>query len=330
MQIMIPLEGTSVTGLQAKELMGLTVNSINELSDSDSQSFEKFYEELYTRAVRSLAVDAQKILSGFYRFEDGDYVNGKFNINRKIATQETSEFNNAQATLSPSITLRGYLSMYSSLVINWVEFFVLSANVPTGLTNVTVVVTDNVTGQILEQKQFPIAIKKQKNRLATNFYISGSYTDITVSIAIPNTSPALDIAQTTQILYANGTWVMKDLSCNCPLGSGYYMGVYQTEPGLNVQFNIICDLFRFIEYNFALFQFPLYYSIGREFMKERVASDRINQYTVLTIDRANQLLAAYEKDYLAALSTLRDIDSVAEDMNCFTCKKPVFSNTLLP
>jgi len=332
MTILIPLDKnvSSVSGLYACELFGLTVNSINELSDSDVESFEKFYEEIYVRAFRALTVDAQKILSGFHRFDDGSTINGKFNINRKIATQETSQFVSGVASSTPAITLRGYLSMYSSLVINWVEFFVLSANVPTGLTNVNVLITDNVTGAIISTQTFPITLKKGKNKIPTNFYVNGSYTDITISIAVPVTSPAVEIAQTTQLLYANGTWIMKDLSCNCPLGSGYYMGVYQTEPGLNIQFVIVCDLTRFIEYNFPLFQFPLYYSIGREFMKERVTSDRINQYTVLTIDRANQLLAVYEKDYVNALTTLRDIDSVSEDMNCFNCKQPVFSSNLLP
>jgi len=330
MEILIPLEGVSPTGLQAKELMGLTVNSINELSDSDVDSFEKFYDELYVRAFRALAVDVQKVLSGFYRLEDGSFINGKFNINRKVATQETSQFIDAQATLTPSITLRGYLSMYSSLVINWVEFFITSATVPTSATAITVTIIDNVSGSQIAQGTYPTILKKGINRINTAINVSGSYTDITIQINVPVTSPAVDLAQTTQLLYANGTWVVKDLSCNCPLGSGYYMGVYQTEPGLNVQFNIICDIYRFIEYNFALFQYPLYYSIGREFMKERVASDRINQYTALTIDRANQLLAAYEKDYINALTTVRDVDSVTEDMNCFACKKPVFSSNLLP
>jgi hypothetical protein len=330
MEILIPLEGVSPSGLQAKELMGLTVNSVNELSDSDVQSFEKFYEELYTRALRALAVDAQKILSGFYRFEDGNIINGKFNINRKVATQETSQFIDAPATLTPSITLRGYLSMYSSLVINFVEFFVTSSVIPTGLTPINVSIIDNVTGNVIAQSNYPTQLKKGRNRINTLINISGSYTDITIVANVPVTSPVVDLAQTSQILYANGTWIMKDLSCNCPLGSGFYMGVYQTEPGLNVQFTIICDLFRFIDHNFPLFQFPLYYSIGREFMKERIASDRINQYTAITIDRANQLLAAYEKDYLNALVTLRDIDSVTEDMNCFACKRPVFSSNLLP
>jgi hypothetical protein len=92
----------------------------------------------------------------------------------------------------------------------------------------------------------------------------------------------------------------------------------------------VCDIGKFIDYNFALFKYSLYYSIGREFMKDRIATDRINQYTVLTMDRATQLLEAYEKDYTNSLLALHDVNAINEDNFCWECKKGLTTLKLLP
>jgi hypothetical protein len=325
MLILIPLEGPSATGLQAKELMGLTVNSINELADSDVTNFEKFYDELYLRAYRALLSDAQKILSGFYKYPDGTYVSGKFNFNKKISTLETSEFISvlqgnagyagARITWPPS--------QYSVANVGIVNVFIKTLQSP---SIVTLRIYDNtldpLLGGLLYEKEFPV--NAGLNSLPVFFNVN------TVDFSI-----LIDLAdqvfyQSKQKFYYNGEWIDQDISCSMPCAGGAMISYQINGGGVNAFVTALCSLERFIEQNFALFQFQLYYSIGREFMKERITSDRVNQYTVISLERATQLLTLYETDYVNALDSLRSINQIPEDFQCFNCKSVLSTKNLLP
>ena len=151
-EILIPLEGVSPTGLQAKELMGLTVNAINELTDSDASTFQKYYEELYLRSYRALEVDAQKILSGFYTLPDGTYINGKFNINRKVGTLLTGRFLDQLQTDNGLAGVNVYWtpSLYNALNVQYVYINVTEVINST----VSIVIVDNLTGLPLSVTNF--------------------------------------------------------------------------------------------------------------------------------------------------------------------------------
>ncbi len=342
MDILIPLEGTSISGLQAKELMGLTVYSINELSDSDSASFNKFYEELYARAWRALQVDAQKILSGFYKLPEGEIVNGKFNINAKVTTLETSEY--IPETLSPLdggnmvawLYLKNSLSLYSEMYINWLEVYLIGSATLTAGSAVVEIYDMNFASQSskLFSKTFssltiPPGVP-YRFQLGFKTFSTTDYIGIKITITPPSASYKL--ASTKQAIWPNGNMVDDDLSCQCNIGSSpYWVQATQGTPsGINASVSIKCSLDRFIDLNFPLFALPLYYSIGREFMKDRIASDRVNEYTVITTERAEQLIEQYQKDYVNAVSNIRGINSIDEDGVCFSCNRPVYSTNLIP
>jgi hypothetical protein len=326
MEILIPLEGESLTGLQAKELMGLTVNSVNELSDSDAKSFKDFYSELYGRAVRRLEMDVQKILSGFYRFDDGQVVRGRFNFNAKFQTVLTSEFTPGIGSITPAIRVQSFLSMYSAIVVNYVEVNCLqtSGNSQT----ILIKLTDNNTGLQLT-KTFTQSLVIGRNQFPLMLTIPVRWLDFTVSIEIIGSPSEIDLSNTTQLL-SNGSSFFSKGWCRCQCGSSGWIGIYQQSSGLNVSLTGVCSIPRFIELNVSLFKYALLYSIGVEYMKDRVATDRVNEYTVLTVERADQLMDLYEKDYLAALDTLRDIRSIPEDFDCFECKRELSTVNLLP
>lgn len=317
--ILIPLEGASPTGLEAKTLMGLTVNSINELSDSDVMDFEQFYDELYGRAYKALLVDAQKILSGFYTYPDGVRISGKFNINQKITSLETSNFLSVpQALVGPGgIEFRWWPSLYSVANVGYVEVYIDSLISSPALLTISIIDNDKTLANEIYTKDFTVEVGL--NRLPV-------FQDVTVR----DFSVLANLSQ-HQIFQTENKFWTNDGFCKTPCAGGSYILANQVNGGgLNVFLTGYCSLDRFIEANFRLFQYQLYYGIGREFMKERVASDRINSYTVITIDRATQLLTAYEKDYVNSLDSLRDINSVSEDGLCFNCRSVVSSSNLLP
>jgi hypothetical protein len=327
MEILIPLEGPTPSGLQAKELMGLTVYSINELSDSDVQNFNKFYEELYLRAYRALVVDLQKILSGFYTYPDGTRVAGRFQLNKKLLAIDTSVFTKEVVSVAPAVTVQSSISEYSALSVDWAEIVFNTPGVVSPPLGVSIQITDNNTAKVVYTSPVYFIDKPvQAIRLPIYFNLFWE-TNFTVQVIYDGAPP--EILTTSQKYYTDGQWIKEAVSCRCPCGNGDIV-ITQTTPGLNVHLSGFCSIERFVERNFPMLKFALYYSIGREFMKDRVTSDRINQYTVLTIDRATQLLEIYEKDYINSLDCLRDIHSIQEDAECFACKKAVYSNNLLP
>ncbi len=325
--LLIPLEGSSPTGLQAKEIMGLTVSSVSELSDSDVLSFNAFYEELYLRAFRSLMTDSQKILSGFYRYPDGTIISGKFNMNKKLSMLETSQFtSDAQAaTGQAGVRINWAPSQYSVINIGYVDVFIKTLASP---STITLTVVDNqrdplLNGTLYEQT---FAVDAGANHLPVFFDVSVQ--DFSILIDLEEQ----EFYQSIQKFYFNGQWIDQDVSCSMPCANGSTLISYQLNGGgVNASLVATCSLERFINLNFALFQYQLYYSIGREFMKERIASDRINQYTNISLDRAEQLLEAYEKDYINSLDSLRSINQIApEDGQCWSCRSVLSSRNILP
>src|SRR6478736_4162131 len=236
MEILIPLEGASPTGLQAKELMGLTVNSINELSDSDVSDFMKFYEELYIRSFRSLQTDSQKILSGFFRYPDGTYITGKFNFNKKIGAMETSQFISAvqPGTGQAGLQIQWAPSQYSVVVISTVQVYIKTLASP---SIVTLRIYDNeldplLNGKIYE-KQFPA------NQGVNTFQVFAE-------LDVRNFSIVIDLAeqqfyQSKQRFYYNGTWIDEDVSCSMPCAFGQSMISTQLNGGgVNAYAAMIC------------------------------------------------------------------------------------------
>ncbi len=325
--ILIPLETApglqSVSGLQAKELMGLTVKSIEDLTDSDAADFNEFYEELYMRAWRSLEMDATKIMSGFYQYPDGVRIQGKFNFNRKWDALVSSMFQETVLTGTLfSVLLRPALSLYSGVSVNWIEFNIQA--IPSPDPTCTIKVIDLYSGVTLYTQE-DVEYVEGNNRIQVLFTIPPTYDQVRVQVEF---SDDVDVLNTVFPIY--GSWqYLPDNTCRCGYGGGW-MFIQLENPGINVSITGFCSVERFMEHNFPIFKFALYYGIGREFMKERVASDRVNEYTMLNVDRAANLLAAYEKDYMSALDTLRDINNMVEDTNCFTCNRPLKVGNLLP
>jgi hypothetical protein len=102
------------------------------------------------------------------------------------------------------------------------------------------------------------------------------------------------------------------------------------EGGLNVTFVVVCDIEKFIRENLPIFLDALWYRIGVELVKEAIVSDRVNRFTVITPDRATELMTLYNEEYMAALDTAVDIVNINEDPVCFSCKRSIGKVTSLP
>lgn len=120
------------------------------------------------------------------------------------------------------------------------------------------------------------------------------------------------------------------LSCTFPCYFGQGSVTQVNGGGLNVKFNLTCSLEKFIEENINLFQYALWYRIGVDLMKERIVSDGVNRFVVLTPERAEELMKVFNEDYRAALDSATMNIRMNEDPICFICKRPIKAVTSLP
>lgn len=131
--------------------------------------------------------------------------------------------------------------------------------------------------------------------------------------------------------FATDSLSTDNLSCLFPCSLGSEGSVTQiNEGGLNVKFNVVCSLQKFIEENINLFQYALWYRIGVDLMKERRVSDRVTRWVVLSPERAVELMEIYNEDYKAALDSATMNIKMNEDPICFICKRPIKAVTSLP
>lgn len=144
------------------------------------------------------------------------------------------------------------------------------------------------------------------------------------------TPPVSGFRQTENKYFPTDSLSVDKLSCTFPCHFGDGSVTQVNGGGINVKFNVVCSLEKFIEENINIFQYALWYRIGVDLMKERIVSDRVNRFVVLTPERATELMAVYNEDYKAALDSATMNIRMNEDPICFTCKRPIKAVTSLP
>jgi hypothetical protein len=142
---------------------------------------------------------------------------------------------------------------------------------------------------------------------------------------------SLSLKQTQNLYYPRDSGVGSIL-CEFPcLFSGEVGSVQQINGGgLNVKFIVECSMDKFICENIPLFQYALWYRIGLETMQERITTQNTNVSSVLTEDRAKELMAVFNEDYKAAMKAATMNIKMTEDPICFICKSTVSSKINLP
>ena len=100
--------------------------------------------------------------------------------------------------------------------------------------------------------------------------------------------------------------------------------------GLNVKFIVYCTIDKFICENIKLFEQALLYKIGYEITVERRLGERLNQYTIMTKERWDELESFYKAQYEENLMNVINSSNIPEDKICFACKNTVRVEPLLP
>ncbi len=304
-------ETPSQSGLYATDLAGVSVKLLDDLTRDEDNDWNEFFDYIYKTAQRNIKIDVHRKLSD------------RFHIDKKLVTRETSEFLSAYHT-SGGVQINFSLPKYARLQILSIDVFAENVSpIPQIYLEIR---RDDQNGELL--KSYNKTITSGKNSIGIYQDFDGEdFSNWNQRIYVGFAGASV---KTTENRYYPGDSIGAYKSCdfNC---SGVEGVVNQINSGgVNVKFIIYCSLERFILENLPLFREALFYRLGVDIMKERKTSQLVNLSTVLTEERAVELMEVFNTDYMAAVETATMNIKMQEDPICFNCKRSVSSKTNLP
>ncbi len=309
------------SGLYVNQLAGVSLKSIEQMSNEDQLTFAGVWDDVQTRSVALFRTAVQSQLSHNYR------------LNRLVDTFHAGETFDPLKTLAPSGAIRGFqieinpndsypnisplLSLYMSS-LQWYavgagtyEFSIYNGDDNTQLKNWTVNCLEG-WNTILNEYSTPIATVVQKVIVVLE--------DVTVT--------------TIETTLGNGSGSASGGCCGCcsdccdALVKGYTDdGTVETQAnnihGFRVHVSQHCSFDGLICTNKDLFSTSWWFMLGKELMMERLFSERINKFTTIDRPKADALLEYYEEQYKVELSSVLKNVSLDDSGCCVECDPKV-------
>ncbi len=299
----------SQSGLYFVDLSGCTISLLEDLVKEDQDDYTECFNYLYKKAQINLKIDLQRKLAD------------RFHIDKKLVTRETSEtkpdFNSGPGLAGVKIDCT--LPKYGRIQVLTLSVFAEEVSpMPTGTFYIY---QDNAEGELLATIT---------SELEAGRNVIDVYQDFEVdTLFIVFDTDAVSLRETKNKYFSDCITYTEQV-CNYPC-AGDSVSVQQINGGgINVKFVAYCSMEKVLLENLPLFQYALLYRIGVDTMKERITTQRVNVTSVLTEERAIELMTIHNDDYKAALDAATMNIKMTEDPICFMCKSTVKSVTNLP
>ena len=309
----ITIDGTtpSRSGLYAVDLPGVDLSMLSLLTKEDQADYEEFWVMIYKKAWDNLIADVSaKLQKVFY-------------IDTKIVSRETSKYKtglNSGSALA-GVTIEFKLPKYAKIHIVSVD--VKSAQDYASPEVVIEVYDTDADGDLLSTTMQEVS--EGKNTI----FIDQDYDVDKVFVAYD--PAALSFYQTENKRYDTSYLYWSCDACEFNY-CGSYTGIIKQVGGggLNVKFNVVCSIDKFVCENINLFKQAFYYRIGLELVTERRFGNRLNKYMTMTLERQEELMGFYNAQYTQFLSVSLDTQQMDEDPYCFRCKELVSKRGQIP
>lgn len=269
---------------------------------------DETWDVLYKRAYTGLVSEVQKLLSK------------KFRVDLKLVSRETSQFKEGLNSGGlAGVTIEFQLPKYARIHVISAE--VISAEEYETPELALYVYENDANGDLLFETGLEVAEGRNTVFIDQDFEVN--------KIAILYDSDLYSFRQTETKQYSNYiSW-----SCNeCVFDCGGYQGkvTHVGGGGLNVNYIVYCSIEKFICENINLFAQALLWKIGVVISEERRFGERLNKFTTMTLERAEELMTFYKERFDLEISEAIKSQNVREDEFCFPCKSMVNSRTSLP
>lgn len=305
--IAIDRNSPSRSGLYASDLPGVE-ELVYELISKDSETVEEVWERIYSNGWNNLVSDVE------------NYLQGKFFINTKLISRETSEFGdevNASVDM-PGIKIGFDLPRYGRLHVISLEVWSEQDSGSPGL-HIQFFKKDE-SGTLLHELYAQVTEGLNTINIDRDFEVDDLF------IGVENI--AVEIRE-TQNKHFTGctTWTIQSCVFPCMGGNGRVEQV--NGGGLNVVYNVYCSAEKFVCQNINLFRKTFWWKIGQELIIERRYGNRLNQFTTMTQERAEELTEFYQEQYSQSLENSLHSHNIYEDPICFECKGVISVKTNL-
>lgn len=264
---------------------------------------------LYKRACDGLVNDIRKLL------------NNKFYVDLKLVSRETSTFKesvNGNSGLA-GIELTFELPRYARLHVVSVEVFSEQAydspDFPLYFYN------EDENGELLYETSASITEGRNTINIDRDFSVDKLF------IAF---DPTFELRQTENRRYETPYIRFNCDDCWFDCG-GYHGKVRQVNGGgLNVFYNVFCSVEEFVLENINLFAQSLLWKIGIVISEERRYGERLNKYTTMQLERAEELMGYYTEKYTQETEESIKGINIKEDPYCFSCRHLVSKRASTP
>lgn len=293
------------------DLSGCTISLLDDLTKEDQDGYNTCFDYLYKASQRNLKIDVQKKLAN------------RFHIDKKLITRETSEF---KEDFNTGSELAGVKIQVSLPKYARIHILSIGVNAETDYTSPEAefyIYQDDSDGDLLSTINSELSEGKNTVEVYQEFE--------TDTLFIAYDPSVLSLKETSTLYYPIDSGINGCDACTFPCWFGGEGSVYQiNQGGLNVKFILYCSMEKVLCENLPLFGSALLYKLGIETMKERITTQRVNKTTVLTAERAMELLKVFTDDYMEALEAATMNIKMTEDPICFLCKRTISSRTVLP
>lgn len=295
--------------LYAFDLPGVEAEVL-ELISKENEDLGAVWDRIYSNAWSNMNSDIQAFLQT------------KFFVNHKLLSRETSEFTaevNENSGLA-GVRIQFDLPRYARLHVVSIEVIAESGAASPGAA--IQFYEDDENGELLHETDQEIGAGRQTIFVDQDFEVNKLFIAFDPSI--------FQFRQTENKFYNTGYPQWNKFDCMYPCFGGWAYVKQVNGGGLNVIFDVYCSAEKFVCENLNLFAKVFWWRIGQEIVIERRYGNRLNQYTTMTQERAEELTAFYQAQYSQALNNALGSQNLYEDPVCFTCKGSVNVKTNLP
>lgn len=303
---------SSDSGLYVNDLEGITTDQLDKIKD-DEEEYEavgSLWEKIYIRAKNLIDADIRLYMKKYMK---------RTSILHNIMTGQI--YNNT--IVSASAKYRGHLFEFPVSGHN------LELHLNFGQVNLTaagtliIKVFDATTGDLLGTYTKDVSAGLQKIMISEEYPVH-EYPRIFVGLdhSIITAYKATD--------YEIGAW-LGSLNRTVPMASSVISDNMSSEDiSLILNYHIRCSLDNFVATHIDILTTPFLYKLGLEFMKERLGSDEVNQFTLIDIPQTEKLMAMYAEEYTKTLNNAL-VDLAPEDDGiCFICNHAVNKRIMMP
>lgn len=302
----------SRSGLYATDLPGIDTEMIDHLARAVIGDADDIWPTIYKRAYKNLVSDTSKNLAD------------KFFVDLKLISRDTSSFKTTtnSTTGYAGVSLEFKLPRYAKVHIISVQVNSLVAYGTPGFE--LKFFEDDENGEELDSLTESISVGKNTINVDQEFEVD--------KIFIGYDTGTYSLKETENKFYATPYTYFSDVVCDfCFYDDGYRGSVVQVNGGgLNVKYIVYCSAEKFVCDNIKLFDKALLYKVGHEITVERRLGERLNQFTIMTKERWDELETFYKSNYELNLMNTINQSNIPEDQVCFACKNTVRVEPLMP